>query len=224
MSEQNADRLGRPGHDDGKFGWFVHPPEGAQYVDDEEPVIRKVRLREHESAGPFWDDEGHLSDDFDELHRWLGISRQLFDDAMAWNDEFASRRSKQTENWKRMHFARQQELLRRLGQEVHPGIEVDSPRTEPPTLVRLSRLNVDADSAQLVLWDEEAIEAGRAKALPPTPEALTRRALVWVADAGKYDEATSENSAAIFAWEDEGSAIARKLQQILGDNYRVLAR
>lgn len=221
MSEENSASLGPRGDESGRFGWCAYAPEGARDVDDEDPVVCRVELREDEYAGPFWDDEGSLSDDFEELHRWLGISRELFDDAMVWNDEFALLRSKPTDDWKRQHFATQQELLRRLGQEVRPGIEVDSPRAEPPMLVQLSRLNVDADSAHLVLWDAEAIETGRAKVLPPIPEALTRRALTWIADTGKYEEATPENSAAIFAWEDEGSAIARELQQILGDDYRV---
>ncbi len=94
MSEQDPDRLTRPGDQSGGFGWFAYAPPGAQPHDDEDPVVRTVQLRAHEHAGPFWDDEGHLSDDFDELHRWIGISRELFDDAMAWNDELASLRPK----------------------------------------------------------------------------------------------------------------------------------
>lgn len=126
MSEQNPDRLTRPGDQSGGLGWFAYAPPGAQPHDDEDPVVRTVQLREHEHAGPFWDDEGHLSDDFDELHRWIGISRELFDDAMAWNDELASLRSEPTDDWKRHHSAERQELLRRLGHEVHPSIEISS--------------------------------------------------------------------------------------------------
>ena len=126
MSEQDADGSIPLEGEDGGAGWFAYAPLGAQPPDDEDPVIRTVRLRAHEHAGPFWDDEGHLSDDFDELHRWIGISRELFDDAMAWNEELASLRSEPTDDWKRHHSAERQELLRRLGHEVHPGIEVSS--------------------------------------------------------------------------------------------------
>ncbi|GAA4712156.1 hypothetical protein [Nocardioides conyzicola] len=224
MSEQYPDRLTPPADQRGEFGWFAFAPEGAADLDNEDPVIRNVSLRAHEHAGPFWDDEGHLSDDFDELRRWLGISRQLFDDAMAWNEELASPQSEPPEDWKRRHFARQQELLRRLGEEVHPGIEVEPPRSQPPLLIQLSRLIMDAETGHLVSWDEEATTTGQAKVLPPTPEALTKRVLAWIADAGKYEEATDDNTAAIFAWEDEGSAIARELGRALGEDYRVVAR
>lgn len=126
-------------------------------------------------------------------------------------------------DWKRRHVERQQQLLRRLASEVHSGIEVETPCGQPPTLVRLSGLNVDATSGNLVLWGDETTATGQARALPPTPDALNRRVLAWVEDAEKYDEATPENSAAILAWEDEGSAIARELQQMFGDDYRVVA-
>lgn len=224
MSEQSPEMPRPPGDRHGGFGWFAFAPQGAADLDNEDPVIRTVSLRADEYAGPFWDDEGHLSDDFDELHRWLGISRQLFDDAMAWNEELASLRNKPTEDWKRHHLARQQELLRRLGEEVHSGIEVESPRSQPPLLIELSRLNVDAETGHLVSWDEEATTTGQAKVLPPTPDALTKRVLAWIADASKYEEATDDNNSAIFAWEDEGSAIARELGQHLGEDYRVVAR
>lgn len=42
-----------------------------------------------EEAGTFWEGGIHISEDFDELHQWLGISRTLFEDAMAWHRESA---------------------------------------------------------------------------------------------------------------------------------------
>lgn len=125
MSEQSPGGPAPPAAGGSGPGWFSFAPVGPRAPDDEDPVVRVVRLREHEHAGPFWDDEGHLSDDFDELHRWIGISRGLFDDAVAWNEELASQQGEPSAAWTQQHLTRREELLRRLGQEVHPGIEVD---------------------------------------------------------------------------------------------------
>jgi len=110
----------------GQTGWFAFEPAGSHIKeDDEDPVIRVVTLRSDEHAGPFWDDEGYVSDEFEELQRWIGISRALFDDAMAWNDEFASSPTAERDaEWQSRHSATRQDLLRRLRREVHPGIEV----------------------------------------------------------------------------------------------------
>lgn len=84
-------------------------------------------LQLDEYGGPFWDDEGHVSDDFDDVHRWLGITRELYDDVMAWNDEFAALWGELPEERKRQALARQQKLVRLLRQQVHAGIEVAAP-------------------------------------------------------------------------------------------------
>jgi len=204
-------------------GWFTYEVADGQDIEEEEdPVVGRVELRNDEYAGPFWDDEEHLSEEFQELHRWLGISRELFDDVMTWNDEFVALRNPPTEQWKRSHFVRQQELLRRLAQEVRPGIEVDAPRAEPPSRVMLRSLNVDTESgSRLVVWSEEAIQSGQPRTLPPVPEDLVRRVESWVAEAWKYEHGTPENSDELFAWEDDGSAIARDLQEALGREYEV---
>jgi hypothetical protein len=218
VSEENL-ASGPRGDHSGSFGWFASAPEGAHEVED--PVIRRVELRDDEYAAPFCDDQGHLSDNYEDLHAWLGISRGLFDDAMAWRGELGLLSTEPSDAWKRQHFVRHQELVRRLGQEIRPGIEVDSPRDEPATLVQLGRLNVDAEGVHLVLWDAVAVETGQARVLPAVPKALTRRILTWIADVGTYEEATPDNRAAILAWEDEGSAIARELQDVLGGEHLV---
>ena len=51
--------------EDLRTGWFPLNPDGSHiHGDDDDPVIRSVSLKAHEYAGPFCDDEGHLSDDF----------------------------------------------------------------------------------------------------------------------------------------------------------------
>lgn len=126
MSGQSSEKPGLSGSEEAPFGWFAYLPPGVRDVDDEDTAIRRVTLRAHEHAGPFWDDEEHLSDDYDELHRWLGISRELYEDAMAWNEESVASITCNTAQWQRSHFQRKQELLRRLGKEIKPGIEVVS--------------------------------------------------------------------------------------------------
>jgi len=113
--------------DDGHTGWFAFEPvSGASpQGHDEDPVIRLVRLRANEHAGPFWDDEGHLSDDYEELRRWIGVSRRLFDDVTAWNADFAATLTTQRDaRWLARHRATQRALSARLRHEVHPGIRV----------------------------------------------------------------------------------------------------
>ena len=100
------------------FAWFAHPPEG--YLPPEEPPISVVRLEAVAHAGPFWDDDSCLGDDFEELHHWLGISRSLYDDVMAWDAEYQRNGHRSG----RAHRVQRGELMRRLADEVKPGIEV----------------------------------------------------------------------------------------------------
>lgn len=193
-------------------GWFAYGPEGAE--PRREQAVTRVWLEPDEYAGPFRCEHGILSGGFAELHRGLGLSGDLFDDVMAWNEAEES-----TEP--RAHFAQQQELLRRLGDEVHEDIEVPAPRAEPPVPVELGRLNVAGD--ELVLWDAAAVESGLPTRLPPVLRDLADRVVAWMAEAWRYDESTGDNDAASWAWQDEGDLIARELQAALGDDYRVVA-
>ena len=100
------------------LAWSAHPPEG--YVPREEPPISVVHLRAVPHAGPFWDDDSCLGEGFEELHDWLGISRSLYDDVMAWNDEYQRNGHKSG----RAHRDQRDELMRRLADEVKPGTDV----------------------------------------------------------------------------------------------------
>lgn len=91
MDLERSDELGPRKGAAGVSGWFAFAPDGARGVTRDE-IVRTVSLRADEYAGPFWDETSHLSDDFDALHTWIGISRELFDDAMAWGQEFADQR------------------------------------------------------------------------------------------------------------------------------------
>ncbi len=115
--------------EDGHAGWFSYEPlDNATRGDDEDPDVQVVRLRAGTHAGPFWDDEGHLSDDYEELRRWIGISRQLFDDVMAWNDDFAANPTvRRDAGWSARHLSARRALTDRLRREVRPGIEVPEP-------------------------------------------------------------------------------------------------
>lgn len=215
--------MGRRFVEGSEYGWFAYP-SGTEHVEDAQGdlVIRRVDLEQDDYGGPFWSDAGHIGEDFEYLHRVLGISRELYHDAMAWNygDPYGTRESSDVSA--RDDFKQQQELIRRLGEEVHPGIHVDPPRAAPPIPVSLMRLNGDVDgSARLLLWDEAAVESGRVTLLPDTPQELNARLLAWVAEAWKYDHGTDENRDQLFAWQDEGSALAQELQAAIGPGYRV---
>lgn len=188
---------------------------------DEDPEVSGVDLRPDEYAGPFWEIGGSLGDDFDELHRWIGISRTLFDDVMAWNEDVSGTPGHPPADDALGLFTRQQDLLRRLAAEVHPGIVVTAPRGAPATQVALSRLRYDERARRLVV---DATADGPAHVLPPVPTGLVVRVRAWLEERTSYATATPENDAAIFAWEDAGAALARELQQVLGDDYELLAR
>src|SRR5688572_17031455 len=93
---------------------------------DDDPTsddkIRWIGLRHDEYMGPFWDGEWDVEQDFDDLHRRLGISRRLFSDIMEWND-------KGGDWYERIR------LLRRLRDEVPGHIEVETSRPHPPRIV-----------------------------------------------------------------------------------------
>lgn len=56
---------------------------------DAAAVVPPIRIQADEYAGsPFWDAEGHLGEDFEYLHRELGISRRLYEALMRWNHDF----------------------------------------------------------------------------------------------------------------------------------------
>lgn len=144
---------------------------------------------------PFWTSVFALGDDFDELHDILGLSRVLYDEVMAWHA-----RSLAADADPDASFRDEQDLLRRLADEVGPDIAVPAPRAERPEAVFLARGDVDR--------------------LPPSPE-LRDAVTTWRAQGAGLEHATGDNDAAIFAWEDSGVALARDVAEQLGPSYVV---
>ena len=110
---------------DGTRGWYAYRSDGSLPVtdEDEDPVVEVIRLRPDHDAGPFWEPDQLLSDDFDELNRWLGISREAYDVAMAWNERWADRRQQRADP-----AACEQErqgLLARMRAEAHESISFE---------------------------------------------------------------------------------------------------
>ena len=227
MDGQDSSDGGQP-TGGGRAGWYSHTPSWAvtrgHGTEPEEPPVRWVDLRSNEIAGPFWEEEGALGDEYDDLQRMLGISRELIDDAFAWNERACARPCDATPGHDRDLWHQQQALLRRLDLEVRPGIVVRAARSEPPTQVQLSRLNTDAAGSGLVLWDAAAVETGRPTPLPAVPEALARRIVAWVAEGWKFDHTTPQSNEAALAWQHVGSSLARDLRPVLGDDYEVVSR
>ena len=99
-------------------GWFSYTPCEDADLDYGETRVDYVQLRVMEHAGPFWARDECLSEDFDELHAGLGISRELYDDIMEWH---VSSRVPTSE-----HIARGEALTMRLAREV--DVEVGAVR------------------------------------------------------------------------------------------------
>ncbi|MBB6626238.1 hypothetical protein H5V45_02780 [Nocardioides sp. KIGAM211] len=104
-------------------GWFAYAPLGPH-----DPAlgraVRKVSLEHDPYGGPFWDDEGCLGEDFPDLHDLVGLSSGLYDDMMAWHEDWLEHGSSPSPDWTETHDAQHRELVRRLRTEVHPYISV----------------------------------------------------------------------------------------------------
>ena len=87
-------------------------------VDDEDANVEVVVPRPNREAGPFWEPDQLISDDFDELHRWLGISRQTYDEAMAWSELWDFRGYRRHPNYEQ----ERQRLMERLRRKAKEGI------------------------------------------------------------------------------------------------------
>ncbi|GAA0980935.1 hypothetical protein ENKNEFLB_03964 [Nocardioides aquaticus] len=179
-------------------------------VDEDDDPVRWIGLRPDAYAGPFREKDGVLGDDVDDLHRWTGISRELYDEVMAWNEAHACLRGAPSEAWRDRHHDWQQRLLSRMREEVHPGIEVQAPQAERPTEVSLTGLRPEDVRGRRVLDALGAPLAGRVVAW------VERGVLLW--DADRTDDV------AVHDWEDAGAALAREVQEALGPGYEVVAR
>jgi hypothetical protein len=110
---------------DGIRGLYAYRPDGSLPVVDkaEDPTVEIIRLKPDYYDGPFWEPDQLLSDDFAELHRWLGISRETYDAAMAWNARWAGRR-RQRANLETYEEERQ-DLIARMRDEAHEGVSFE---------------------------------------------------------------------------------------------------
>lgn len=151
---------------------------------------------------------GHLSDDFDELHRWLGISRELYDDAMAWNSRGGD-------------WAEQQRLLRRLRKELPDRIEVPPARERPPREVVLLQLRVAGAAGQRQLSEKRRPGRDEPEPLPLTEQDLVDEVAVWLDRRRSFIRGTDENAAAHHAWEDQATDLCRRLGEAWGPDYAV---
>ena len=201
------------------LGGDARPPAGDGLADaGDDPAISRVDRRRDPYLGPFWEGGVHISDHFEELHRWLGISRDLFDDAVAWNEAYATHPGVPDAAWERTHHREAVTLVRRLRAEVRPGIDVAEPRVEVrergPRVLRLSRTRVVA--AQAVEVDGWHRRSRGAQTLRRLPADLVRRIGAWQEHAALTEGSEPTR-------EDEGRAIARALEEALGPGYEVRA-
>jgi len=87
-------------------------------VTEDDVDIEVVVLEPHRDTGPFWEPDQLISDDFDELHAWLGISRETYDAAMAWSVRWDFRHHRQHPGYAQ----ERQRLIQRLRDEARDGI------------------------------------------------------------------------------------------------------
>jgi hypothetical protein len=201
-----------------EYRWSAVRPDGAL---PDEP-IDYVSLAADEYAGPFRGRDCVLTSDYAEMHAMLGISRALYDDIMAWNDDAASLPRRAPDARARPIFERQQQLLRRLAAEVRRGIEVERPRDAPSARLVLLELVADTTADPPFLQQVDRA-TGRRLALPAAPADLVVRVAGWIARSYLGDDPDEVGDDAVFAWQDEGAALVRELGDILGDRYVLTA-
>jgi hypothetical protein len=119
--------------------WFVIDPTGLEAAgeDGDEPVVGPVYISngEPDVLVPLWSlEEGYLSEHFDELHRWLGISRALYDDLVEWQVDSNALGGNNPEDSNADLLARRLRLEDQLAAELHPGIDIT--RYLPPSARR----------------------------------------------------------------------------------------
>jgi len=88
-----------------------------------EPQRRGHQTETELRRRPFWEPDQLLSDDFDELNRWLGISRDTFDAAMAWNERWAERRHQRADPT--ICERERHELIARIRAEAHESFSFE---------------------------------------------------------------------------------------------------
>jgi hypothetical protein len=190
------------------------------------PYVSRIDLQADPWAGPFRGDHLVLNGDFAELHSDLGISRELYDDIMAWNEAAAAESHAATsEERSRLfagHFMQKQYLLRRLRAELPPDIEVPEPRSTPPRRLALLRMQrAKGDCQPLWLIDEEPDRKQFWRPLDGLPLVLNERVRRW-AEAARRQFGHRPDSDEIRAHQAEGDALTAEVRHELGPDFEVI--
>ncbi len=196
----------------------MHAPDR----DDADDPILWIGLRADPYAGPFRYQGEVVGGDFDS-YDGLGISRDLYDEVLAWNEEDASLRGWPSAAWEDHRFAWKQRLLVRLRAGVHSEIKVEAPQAVRPVEVTLSRLRPGRTEVELIL-DAEVESSPDEKSVLVVGSAVATRVLAWVEDGNRLGATRQATDAELFAWEDAGVELAQQVQDELGSGDAVLAR
>ena len=199
-------------------GWVAtEVPPGTRVLPAVEWPLRELGLQADEYTGPFRTEALRLAEDYDHVHRRTGMSRELFDDVMAWNAR--SEGLVDVERDERARFAEKQQLLRRLRDEVLPGIAVEQPLDDDAVFVGIHAL--DVEGGRLVHRARDAAAPREPVLIPPLPDDLARRLVSWVLAGRAHDYDDPAQWAEIHAHQDQGDRFAGELQAALGTGFHV---
>ena len=215
--DEEPSRAFRPDASRG-FGWYAYAPYDAEVDEvDDDPEISEVWLDHDEYAGPWRSNEGVLGDDYDELHRWLGISRQLYDDVMAWNDE-AEGPLGHDPAVRLAVVELGRHLRERLRRELPPHIRVREPHERRPTMVYLLLMKV---TARGVVAEPLDPRSRAARALSRLPHPLVERLSAWQEEFRSLSGGLPDDDPDVRRWTDGGRAIAAEIEGVVGPDHEV---
>jgi hypothetical protein len=181
---------------------------------DDEPEIATVTIRLLPDAGPFWERGVHISDSPEELHRWLRVSRQTYDDTMAWRARALQSSEADLPDMERQR----QSLLDRLRSEVAPAVVVDDGTPVDRVIVHLVDLvlvdgRIQTKDGRVMIGAVEVKELG----LGFLDDLVVWRSLYQQMQGGRLPDRR------IPEVEDLGTELANQLQSHLIGSYHVVS-
>lgn len=173
--------------------------------------MRTITLRAVREAGPVWSCGVHVSNEFDELHEWLGMSRRLYDDVMTWYSQFVAGAIDATAT-----EARRRELLTALQDDLAGRVAVDFGVSASPDVLHLRDLRLGPDDMHVTIGSHVLKRPGAVSSA-----SFERDVTRWL-DLDKRSSEADLPDRLTFAMQDLGRRLANAVNESAGPDIRVV--